>query len=139
MLKKSIITILLLITLIISISGCTTTKNATNGTFGEKKVSINNITIINNVTAEPYEYNGTNYYIIKGYLKNNNKYDVYNLKMKAIVFDAEGNVVAVNDTPYLNPKVLYVSSDTFFGFRFVDNDHRIVRYELKLIKADAEA
>lgn len=139
MLKKSIIAILLLITFVISISGCTTSQNATNGTFGEKTVSIDNITIINNVTGEHKEYNGTNYYYVYGYLKNNNKYEVFNLKMKATVFDADGKVVAVNDTVYLDPKVLSVTSDTFFGFRFADNDSRIVRYELKLISADAEA
>lgn len=137
--SKSTISILLLLTIMVSISGCTTTKNATNGTFGEKTVSIKNITIINNVTAEHYYYDGTNYFLIRGYLKNNNKYEAFNLKMKATVYDAEGNVIAVNETVYLEPKVLDVNSDTFFGFTFVDNDNRIVRYELKLISADAKA
>ncbi len=139
MIQKSILIIFILFILIVSISGCTNTKNATNGTFGEKEVSINNITVINNVTADHNEYNGTNYYYVTGYLKNNNKYDVFNLKMKASVFDAEGNIVAVNNTVYLNPKVLPAGGETFFGFRFADNDNRIVRYELQLISADAEA
>lgn len=136
MTKKHLITVLVLITVIISISGCTT-KEATNGTFGEKTISINNITIVDNVTADHHEYNGTNYYHVTGYLKNNNKYDAFNLKMKATTFDADGNVVAVNDTVYLNPKVLPAQGECFFGFRFVDNDNRIVRYELELISADA--
>ncbi len=121
---------------LVGISGCTS-KEATNGTFGEKTISTNNITIINNVTANHTEYQETNYYYITGYLKNNNKYDVFHLKMKATTFDAEGNVVAVNDTVYLNPKVISAEGEAFFGFRFTDNDNRIVRYELQLISADA--
>lgn len=139
MFKKSIMFILLLFAVIISISGCTITKNATNGTFGEKIVSINNITIVNNVTAEHKEYNGTYYYYITGYLKNNNKYDAFNLKMKATVFDAEGNMIAVNNTVYLESKVLPAGGESFFGFRFNDNDNRIVRYELQLINVSVEA
>lgn len=139
MVKKPLIIVLLLIAVIISISGCTTTKNATNGTFGEKTISINNITIVDNVTTEHSEHNETNYYYITGYLENNNKYDVFNLKMKATTFDANGNMVAVNDTVYLNPKVIPASGESFFGFRFIDSDNRIVRYELQLINADAKA
>ena len=137
--NKSIISILILLAIIVSISGCTTDKNATNGTFGEKNISIKNITIIDNVTAEHDEVNGVNYYYITGYLKNNNKYDVYNLKMKATTYDAEGNVVAVNNTVYLEPKVLQVGEESFFGFNFIDNDNRIVRYELQIISGDATA
>ncbi len=136
--KKSITAILLLLAITVSISGCTT-KEAANGTFGEKPVSINNITIVDNVTAEHSEYNGTNYYYVTGYLKNNNIYDAFNLKMKATTFDAEGNVVAVNETVYLNPKVIPAEGEAFFGFKFIDNDNRIARYELQLISVDAEA
>lgn len=138
MAKNPILIVLIFLMVIVSTSGCTTTKNATNGTFGEKTVTINNITIVNNITAENLEYNGTKYYIIKGYLKNNNKFDAFNLKMKATVFDAEGNVVAVNNTPYLNPKVLPAEDVSLFSFVFIDNDNRIVRYELQLISVDAE-
>ena len=70
MANKSIIIILLLIAVIVAISGCTS-KTAPNGTFGEKTVSISNITIVNNVTNGTYEYNGTNYYYIDGFVKNN--------------------------------------------------------------------
>jgi hypothetical protein len=134
--RKIMIILLLLFAITVSVSGCTT-KEATNGTFGEKTISINNITIVDNVTAEHHEYNGTNYYYVTGYLKNKNKYDAFNLKMKATTFDAEGNVVAVNDTAYLNPKVIPAGGEAFFGFSFIDQDNRIVRYELELISADA--
>lgn len=132
------IIILLLFAITISISGCTT-KEAANGTFGERTVSISNITIVNNVTADHSEYNGTNYYYVTGYLKNKNKYDAFNLKMKSTVFDAEGNIVAVNDTVYVNPKVIPAEGESFFGFSFIDNNNQIVRYELQLISVDAEA
>lgn len=137
MLNKNLIIILLLF-LIASISGCTT-KNATNGTFGQKNVSINNITIINNVTADHTEVDGVKYYYITGYLKNYNNNEVFNLKMKATAYDSEGNVVAVNDTVYLESRILPIGEEVYFGFNFQDNDNRIVRYELKIISADAEA
>jgi hypothetical protein len=139
MAKKSIIIILMLIAVIVSISGCITTKTASNGTFGEKTVSINNITIVNNVNASTYEYNGTNYYYIDGFLKNNNKYDAFNLKMKATVYDANNNVLGVNDTPYLSPKVIPAGGESEFYFEFSDPNNQTVRYDLQLISVKAEA
>lgn len=136
--EKPLIITLLLISFIVVISGCTT-KEATNGTFGEKTISLSNITIVNNVTAEHYKYEGVNYYYIYGSLKNNNKYDVFNLKMKATAFDADNNIVAVNDTFDLNPKVISAGSESKFYFEFEDPDNKIVRYEIQLISADAEA
>ena len=61
--------ILILLIFIVGISGCTT-KTATNGTFGEKSVSINSIFISNNSTSDNYNYNGKEYYYIDGYLVN---------------------------------------------------------------------
>lgn len=135
--KRTIILILLLITVTISFSGCTT-KEATNGTFGEKIITINNITIVNNVTTEHYERNGTKFYIITGYLKNNDKYDAFNIKMKSTVYDIDGNVVATNDTVYLDPKVVPAGGESLFGFSFNDSDNRIFRYEIQFISATAE-
>lgn len=129
---------MLLFAISVSISGCTTTKNATNGTFGEKTISLSNITIVNNVTDEHEEYEGVNYYYIYGFVKNKNKYDAFNLKMKVTVFDAENNIIAVNDTPYLNPKVIPAGGESEFYFEFEDPDNKIVRYELQIISADAE-
>ena len=89
MLKKSIIIILLLLTAIISISGCTT-KTATNGTFGEKSISIDSIYLSNNSTTGNYTYNGTEYYYIDGYLVNNNPYDAFNIIVNSTAYDANG-------------------------------------------------
>ncbi len=137
MARKFIILTLLLFLVVVSISGCTT-KEASNGTFGEKTISLSNITIVNNVTAEHYEYEGLNYYYIYGFLKNNNRYDAFNLKMKATAFDADNNIVAVNDTFYLNPKVVPAGGESEFYFEFEDPDMKIVRYELQLIYVDSE-
>lgn len=129
--KVKISLIILILLVVISVSGCTS-KNATNGTFGEKSVSIKNVTIVNS-TYEDYEYPGTKYYIIRGYLKNNNKYDAYNLKMQATTYDADGNVVSVNDTVYLSPKVLPADGLASYDFYIPNKDGRIVRYDLQLI------
>lgn len=130
--------VILIILGVVVVSGCTS-KTAPNGTFGEKTVSINNITIVNNVTADHYQHNGTSYYYIYGYLLNENPYDAFNLKMKATVYDANNNVVAVNDNVYLNPKVIPAGGESYFYFNFPDPDNKIVRYDLQLISAKAES
>ena len=71
---KSLILILVLLAVIVSVSGCVS-KTATNGTFGEETISLSNMTIVDNVTNGTYQYNGTNYYYIDGFVKNNNIYD----------------------------------------------------------------
>jgi hypothetical protein len=135
--NPKLLLILTLALLITSISGCTD-KTSSNGTFGEKTISIKNITVYN-VSAEPLDYNGTRYYIIKGNIINNNQYDVFNLKMRAVVYDSRNKIVAVNDSVYLNPRVLPANSNTsFFGIRFIDNQNRIARYELQIVSADSK-
>ena len=88
MFKRSIILIILL-TAIISISVCTT-KTATNGTFGQKVISINSIYLANNSTTGNYTYNGTKYYYIEGYLINNNSYEAFHIKVNSTAYDANG-------------------------------------------------
>lgn len=134
--NKKVIIIIVLAILLVSISGCTN-KNATNGTFGQKTISIKNITVSNNVTAENVEYNGTNYYWIHGNIRNNNPYDAFNLKMKAVTYDKDGNVVAVKDTFNLDPKIIAANGESYFSFTFNNSDNRIIRYEIQLISADA--
>lgn len=126
--------IILLLIIIIGVSGCTT-KTATNGTFGEKSISISNITEANNTTSDHYDYNGTQYYYIDGYMKNNNNYDVFNVKFNATAYDANGNVVAINDTAYLNS--IPSKSLTEFYIDFPDPDSKIVRYDLKIVSGSS--
>lgn len=136
--NKSFLYILLLLVFMVSFSGCTSTKNAMNGTFGERTISLSNITVLKNISNENSLVNGTHYYQIKGSLKNNNKYDVFNLKMKALVYDAEGKLVAENSPSYVSSKVLPAEGELYFIFSFIDNDERIVRYEIQVISAEAE-
>ncbi len=130
MLKKYLIIIILIV--VVGISGCTT-KTATNGTFGEKSISISDLIEANNTTADHYIDNGIQYYYIDGYIKNNNNYDVFNVKFNAIAYDANGNVVATNDTAYLN--TIPSKGITEFYIDFPDPNSKIVRYDLKIVNA----
>ncbi len=136
MVKKSIVMILILLTFIVGISGCTT-KSATNGTFGEKSVSINSILISNNTTAATYNDsdNGSEYYYIDGYLENNNSYDAFNVKVNATAYDVNGNVVATNDSAYLNPTTIPAKGVSEFYMDFPDPNNNIVRYDVKVVYA----
>ncbi|UTB33122.1 MAG: FxLYD domain-containing protein [Methanobacterium sp. ERen5] len=134
MFKKLIIIVLVLFT--ISISGCTT-KTASNGTFGEKTISINSIYLSNNTTADVY--NGTDtglqYYYIGGYLINNNSNDAFNVKILATAYDKDGNVVATNESAYLYPSSIPAKGSSEFYVDFPDNNSNIVRYEVKILSA----
>lgn len=134
MYKKYIIIILFII--IVAISGCTT-KTATNGTFGEKTVSISSIYLSNNTTSDLYNNTdtGLQYYYISGYLVNNNSYDALNVKIVSTAYDENGNVVATNDSAYLNPTSLPAKGVSEFYVDFPDNNSNIVKYEVKILSA----
>lgn len=133
MLKKYLMFIILVI-VIVGISGCTT-KTATNGTFGEKIVSINSIFISDNTTADHEIVNNTKYYYIQGYLVNNNSNDAFKVKLNATAYDANGNVVAINNSAYLDPPTISAKSVSFLFIRFNDPDEKIVRYDVKVVSA----
>jgi hypothetical protein len=136
MLKKYFIVILILLTFIVGISGCTT-KTTNNGTFGEKSISIDSIFISNNTTAGTYNNsdNGSEYYYIDGYLENNNSYDAFNVKVNATAYDANGTVVATNDSVYLNPTSIPGNGASEFYMDFPDSNNNIVRYDVKVVYA----
>jgi uncharacterized membrane protein len=136
MVKKTIVMILILLTFIVGISGCTT-KSATNGTFGEKSVSINSIFISNNTTADTYNDsdNGSEYYYIDGYLVNNNSNDAFHVKVNATAYDVNGTVVATNDSAYLNPTTIPAKGVSEFYMDFPDPNNNIVRYDVKVVYA----
>lgn len=135
--KRSIIPlILLLITATVFTSGCVT-KTA-NQTWGEQKINLSLIEVANNTTAEHYEWEGTQYFYIDGYLVNKNPYDALEVKLKATFYDAQGNVVAVNDTPYLEPKNIPANGNTYFYFEYPDQDKKIVNYQVEILSAKAQ-
>ncbi len=139
MTKKSWFAVLLLFAVIVSVSGCTS-KTATNGTFGEKTISLSNMSIVNNVTNGSYEYNGTDYYYIDGFVKNNNAIDAFDLKMKATIYDVNNSVIAVNGTPYYYSKgPVPAGGEMEFYFQFNDPNNQTVSYSLQLLNVSAQA
>jgi len=112
-------------------------KEAGNGTFGEKTISLESIKVLNNTTTDYYEYNGTNYSYIIGTVQNHNKYDAFKVKMKAIAYNENGKIVATNDTVYLEPKNIPASGQSLFYFEFVDQNKTIVKYDIKVLDAKA--
>lgn len=128
--------ILLLITATVFTSGCET-KTA-NQTWGEKKINLTLLTEADNTTTQHEVWDGIKYYYIDGYLVNKNPYDALDVKLKATALDAAGNVVAVNDTPYLEPKTIPSNGVSNFYFEFVDPDEKIVSYRVEVLSAQAQ-
>jgi len=136
MFKKSIVMILILITVLVAISGCTT-KTATNGTFGEKKLSLDAITVSENTTGNRSERNDTLYYVT-GYIVNGNPIDALNVKLKVTTYDSQNNTVAVNDTPYLEPKDILSNGNSYFYARFDDPEKKIVKFKVEILDAKSK-
>jgi len=134
MFKRSIIMVILLLTAIISISGCTT-KTAANGTFGEKVISVDSIYLSNNSTTGNYTYNGTEYYYIEGYLVNNNSYEAFHVTVNSTVYDANGNVIATNDSAYLDPVSIPSNGVSYFYVEFNDSSQKIVKNQINVVNA----
>ena len=133
MFKQYLIVIIILLTIIAGISGCTT-KTATNGTWGEKNFSLNSITVSDNTTGNRSMTNDTRYYV-SGYLINVNPGDALNVKLKVTTYDSQNNTVAVNDTPYLDPTDIPANGNSFFYARFSDPDKKIVNFKVEIIDA----
>lgn len=132
MLKQNVIVILLLLTAIIAISGCTT-KTAENGTFGEKNISLNAISLANNATNGTYSYNGTEYYYVEGYLVNQNPNDAFDVKVNTTAYDSKGNVIATNNSAYINPANIPADSNSYIYIEFKDPNQKIVRYNVQVV------
>ena len=109
-----------------------------NSTFGEKQISIDDINVLNNSTQDTYEYNGTNYTYLTGYVQNNNPYDAFNVKMNATAYDEYGNVVATNDSIYLESKNIPGKGESYFGVSFPDQDSKITKIEAHVVDAKAK-
>lgn len=134
--KKNYYILIIILIIITGISGCTT-KTASNGTFGEKTVSVNSIYLANNTTSNIYHKlsNGDQYYFIKGYLINNNSNDVVKLKISTTAYDEKGNVVATNENASINPSSIPAKGISEFYVEFPDNNSNIVRYDVKILSA----
>lgn len=131
----TIIMFFLLIGTLLS-SGCIENKKA-NETWGEKKISLDAINVSNNTVGDRSEQNDSVYYVM-GNITNQNSYDAFNVKINVITYYSNGTVFAVNNTPYLYPNTIPAKGNSYFYARFVDPDKKIVRFEVKILDADAE-
>ena len=109
-----------------------------NTTFGEKQISINAINVLNNSTQDTFEYNGSQYSYLEGFVKNNNEYDAFNVKLNATAYDEYGNIVATNDTVYLQSKNIPGNSEILFYVEFPDPEKKITRIEVNVADAKSE-
>lgn len=72
---------------------------------------------------------------MSGYLINGNEIDALNVKLKVTTFDAQNNALAINDTPYLDPKDIPANGNSRFYARFSDPDKRIVNFKVEILDA----
>jgi len=127
--------IILLISIIFS-SACIENTKA-NNTWGEKKISIESISISNDTNGNHSEQNDSVYYV-NGYLINKNPYEALNVKINVITYYSNGTIFAINNTPYLNPKNIPANGKSYLYARFEDPDNKIVRFDIKIIDAKGE-
>jgi hypothetical protein len=125
------ILILLMVIVIVGVSGCTE-KKATNGTWGEKStVTVDSLHLVN-ITADHYDYNGTTYYYVLGYIQNTAGNDATNVNVITTTYDASGNVFATNDTTYIKPTNVPATGRSEFYANFKDPNNKIVNYDVKM-------
>ena len=132
----AIITMLLVFICLTSISGCIDNTKA-NGTWGEKKLSMDAIKVSNNTVGNRSENNDSVYYVY-GYIINQNSFEALDPKITVTTFDSNGTIFAVNDTPYMEPKNLPANDKSYFYTRFEDPDKKIAKFEVKVLSAKGE-
>lgn len=113
--------------------------NTTAGTtWGEKQISVGAINALNNSTMNTYEYNGTTYTYLEGYVQNNNKYDAFDVEMNATAYDKSGNVFATNSTVHIKTGNIPAEGESYFYVIYPDQDKQITRIEVNVINAKSE-
>ncbi|MDO5836064.1 MAG: hypothetical protein Q4P17_06105 [Methanobacterium sp.] len=133
--RITILMFLILIGIILN-SGCI--ENTTsNSTWGEKKISMDAIKILNNTTGNRSETNESRY-AISGYVYNENPYEALDLKLRITTFTSNGSVFAVKDDPYIEPKNIPSEGSSYFYASFPDPDKNITRYEVKILSAKGQ-
>lgn len=136
--KKNIDIIIMFLVFICltSISGCIDNTKA-NGTWGEKKLSMDAIKVSNDTTGNRSENNNSVFYVY-GYIINNNTIEALDPKIIVTTYYSNGTVFAVNDNPYMEPKNLPANDKTYFYARFEDPDKKIAKFEVKVLSAKGE-
>ncbi len=88
-----------------------------------------------NSTADHYDYNGTTYYYVAGYIQNSADSDASNVKMVVTFYDASGNVVATNGTAYIKPATIPATGQSRFYVKFEDPNNEIASYNVNITSA----
>ncbi|MBF4475238.1 hypothetical protein [Methanobacterium formicicum] len=134
--KLLFIIIVSFLLIIMANSGCIDNTKA-NSTWGEKKISLDDIKISNTTVGNRSENNDSVYYV-SGYILNQNSFEALDPKIKVTTYYANGTVFAVNEKPYLDPKNLPANDKSYFYARFEDPDKKIAKFEVKVLSAKGE-
>jgi hypothetical protein len=125
------ILILLMVIVLVGVSGCTE-KKATNGTWGEKPTVTTDSLHLINITADHYDYNGTKYYYVEGYIQNTAENDATNVNIITTAYNASGKAFATNETAYIKPTNVPAMGQSEFYVNFEDPNNEIVNYTVKV-------
>lgn len=118
-------------------SGCID-FNKVNNTWGEKNISLDAIKMSNNTTGNyTSDVNSSTYYVY-GWINNYNSLDAFNVKIKVITYDSKGKVVAMNNTPIIQPVNIASKGSSEFYAEFPDPNKRIVKFKVEVVDAKAE-
>lgn len=134
--KISCIILISCILFAVACSGCIENTKS-NNTWGEKKISMNAITISNNTVANRSVNNDSIYYV-SGDITNQNSFEALDPKIEVTTYYSNGTVFAVNDKPYLKPQNIPAKGTSYFYARFVDPDKKIAKFDVKIISAKGE-
>lgn len=134
--KKVIIISFFFIIMILTNSGCIDNTKV-NSTWGEKKLSLDTISVSDNTIGNRSEQNDSIYYV-KGYLNNQNSFEALEVKIKVTTYYSNGTVFAVNETPYLNPKNIPAQGKSYLYAGFIDPDKKIAKFDVNIISAKGE-
>lgn len=134
--KKVTVIIIFFTAGLIFSSGCIDNTKA-NSTWGEKKISMDAIKVVNSPVGNRSENNDSIYYV-SGSILNQNPYEALDPKITVTTYYSNGTVFAVNDTPYLNPQNIPANEKSSFYARFDDPDKKIAKFEVKILSAKGE-
>lgn len=129
--RKSVISIIFIVLLVLFSSGCTSSDSEESVTVDEPNPEAKNVVIIES------EGNSTSIgsYFIEGVAKNNNEFGVAYVEVNATGFDDKGNVVSQNSA-YVADYDMDAGAESKFYFYLDDPDSKIVKYEISVLDAD---
>lgn len=128
---KKIIPILVIMVLVIFGSGCTSSESEDSTVPNETHAEAKNVVILNSKGNST----GMGNYLIKGEVKNNNKFGVAFVKVNATGYDEKNNIVSESYT-YINDNDLDPGAQSKFELFLDDTNNKIVKYDISILDAD---